>query len=113
MQLEQPRIDVDLEPSGGHYAAIVSLVGEHDISTSRDLEAALAPILGLVLVDLTECSFMDSATLGVILRKARMLRADEHDLELRSRVGSTVARMLTIASVADVVNVHDAGPAGN
>ena len=56
---------------------------------------------------------MDSATLGVILRKVRMLRADEHDLELRSRVGSTVARMLTIASVADVVNVHDPRPSGN
>jgi anti-anti-sigma factor len=99
--------------SDGQYGAVVALFGEHDVSTCREVARALAPIRGDVLVDLMECSFMDSTILSAILQKARMLRIQGHGLEVRSRPGSPVARMLEIASIFDVINVRQATRSSN
>jgi anti-sigma B factor antagonist len=51
-------------------AAVVTLVGEHDVYSSQQLENELAVLLeegfGMV-VDLRDASFIDSTTLGVLL----------------------------------------------
>jgi anti-anti-sigma factor len=107
---EESSVAVWVGPAGsdGQYAAVVELSGAHDISTRREVERVFAPIRGDVLVDLTDCSFMDSTVLSVILQKARMLKVDDYGLEVRSRPGSPVARMLEIASIFDVINVRQA-----
>jgi anti-anti-sigma factor len=51
--------------------AVVALVGEHDLSTAPDVDAALRrPKEGLV-VDLSPTTFLDSSILGVVLAVAR------------------------------------------
>jgi anti-anti-sigma factor len=105
---EAPSVAVWIGPAGrdGQYAAVVALTGAHDISTRREVERALAPIRGETMVDLTDCSFMDSSVLSAILQKARTLGVEGYGLEVRSRPGSAVARMLEIASIFDVVNIR-------
>lgn len=114
-QSHPPSVAVWVGPAGsdGQYAAVVELFGEHDISTCRQVERALSPIRGDTLVDLTDCSFMDSSVLSVILQKARALDVAGQGLEVRTRPGSPVAYMLEIASTFDVVNIRAAGPASD
>lgn len=51
--------------------AAVALSGEHDLSTSLDLDVAMCRAIDAgcgVIVDLTETTFIDSAILGVLIR---------------------------------------------
>jgi anti-anti-sigma regulatory factor len=107
-QPEESPVAVWIGPAGsdGQYAAVVALFGEHDISTCQQVERAFATIRGDMLVDLTECSFIDSTVLNAILRKMRMLEVDGHRLEVQTRPGSPIAHMLEIASIFDVVNIR-------
>jgi anti-anti-sigma factor len=59
--------------------SVVVLVGEHDLATRSDIEAALEAALGQgdgVAVDLSEADFIDSSTLHVLVSAAR--RATEN-----------------------------------
>jgi anti-anti-sigma factor len=104
--LQRPRVKVELEARG--YAAIVSLHGEHDLTTGEAVRAALMPRRGSVLVDLTRCDFIDSTIIGVLLTRARQLVADGDHVELLlPPPHSVVARALEIVNVRDVVAVHD------
>jgi anti-anti-sigma factor len=61
---------------------LVSVEGEHDLSTAEDLRDKLAAIFRTgttVVVDLSRVTFMDSSTLGVLVKAAGY--ADEHDCE--------------------------------
>ena len=49
------------------FAAVVRLCGEHDLATSDELRAGLASIHGNVIVDLTDCEFIDSTAIGIIV----------------------------------------------
>jgi anti-anti-sigma factor len=70
---------------------IVTLVGEHCLSTAEELRAALESLLDpdvvplsrptLVLVDLSQVTFFDSTVVGVIAR-AYDLTADDPDAAL-------------------------------
>jgi anti-sigma B factor antagonist len=60
------------------YGLLVDVVGELDIATAPQLRRALearAPQGGLLLVDLTSVTFMDSSGLGVLLALQADLRA--------------------------------------
>ncbi len=56
----------------GGDAFIVTVTGEADLHTAPELDRALQGVLGLgatgVAVDLSEVSFIDSTTLGILLR---------------------------------------------
>jgi anti-anti-sigma factor len=100
---DQPQIaDVQHSEHDGVYALVVS--GELDISNVRLLRdaAVLVPneALGLV-VDLTETTFVDSATVGLLFEL-------KHNLERRAQVlrvvcapGSPAERVLTMTSFDD------------
>lgn len=65
------------EPAG--YGLRVTVTGELDIATAPQLRAAVAerpPPGGLVVVDLSPVTFMDSTGLGVILRLHAALTAE-------------------------------------
>jgi anti-anti-sigma factor len=61
---------------------LVSLEGEHDLSTAEDLSDKLRTIFRTgttVVIDLSRTRFVDSSTIGVLVKADRY--AQEHDCE--------------------------------
>ena len=114
MEADNPTINVELVPvRGAPYSAVVTLCGEHDYATSRDVNAALAPLHGRVLLDLSRCNFIDSAVLGSVLRRFRdSQRSGQGTVELVVKAGSTVDRLLEVTGVRQLLVVHRSMPAG-
>jgi anti-anti-sigma factor len=107
-------IRVELDPPHARgYAAIVFLCGEHDLSTSADLGIALDPIRGNLLIDLSECEFIDSTVIAALLEKFEDLRREGHRLELLVLPGKTnIRRVIELVGLDTLVTVHDAMPGG-
>jgi anti-anti-sigma factor len=109
----QPSVDVAFRPSrASGYAAVVELGGEHDLATSTAILAALAPLSGDVLVDLSECVFIDSVVIGVLLDKQRELEREGYRLELvlpPERV--QLARIVEVVGLRNLLTVHERLPA--
>ena len=85
-------------PHVSGYAAIVSLYGEHDLSTSAELTAALAPLDGNLLIDMSACEFIDSSVITALLGKSHELIREGHRLELLVPSGNRM-----VGRVVDVV----------
>jgi anti-sigma B factor antagonist len=68
----------------GGDAFVVTLSGEVDLHTAPALEHALEGVLGLgatsVALDLADVSFVDSTTLGILLRQHERFKARGGDL---------------------------------
>lgn len=114
MEPNSPPINVELVSAGvSPYSAVVTLCGEHDYGTSREINASLAPLHGLVLLDLSECDFIDSAVLGSVLRKFQdSQRSGQGTIELVAKPGSSVDRLLEVTGVRQLLVVHPSVPAG-
>jgi anti-anti-sigma factor len=109
---EHPSIDVVREDTG-RFAAIVHVRGGHDIATSRQLRDALTPLEGDVLIDLTDCAFLDSSVIFVIFADSNRRTEAAHRLELLvPRTNSAIHRTLEIAHARDILPVHDSLDAG-
>jgi anti-sigma B factor antagonist len=113
-----PAVHVDLTPGAPPgYAALVSLHGEHDLASSDTLRAALAPLLGDVVVDLSACTFMDSTVIGVLLGKCYDLRDEGRRLELvLPPENVAISRVVDVVGLRGLMLVHErmpAGPAGS
>jgi anti-anti-sigma factor len=88
----------------------IQLSGELDLSTVRQLNDALAPIVsagGAITLDLSELEFMDSSALQAIYEAAQSLDGRGcviiHGLEN----GSVWLRMLSeFAKISDLPNIH-------
>jgi anti-anti-sigma factor len=112
MRPEKVAIEVDFAPAGvSPYAAVVKLWGEHDLATRDELHAALAPLYGDVLLDLSECEFVDSTVIGLMLRKSQELTRDGHRIELVVEPGSHVERALEIVDIQQFLTIHGSVPA--
>ena len=63
--------------SASGRVALVALVGDHDISTSHEVRRALSETRGaeLVVVDLGDCTFVDSTVLGVLVTASKRVAA--------------------------------------
>lgn len=108
---ERIHVDSRSGPARG-YSAVVSLRGEHDLATMPALRVALAPLCGDVLVDLTDCDFIDSSVIGVLVEKHGELRRDDHGLELVvPGEGASVRRIITVTGLHSMLAVHEAVPA--
>jgi anti-sigma B factor antagonist len=71
---QQPVRPFSVAVSAADFGTLVEVAGEVDIATSPRLRAALAerpPTGGLLLVDLTDVTFMDSSGLSVVLTLQR------------------------------------------
>jgi anti-sigma B factor antagonist len=103
-----PSIDVELRPTRvAGYAAIVTLRGEHDLNTGPELTAALDPIAGHVLLDLTACTFIDSTAVGIVIDKSQDLARNGHRLELVVPAANrTVARVVDVVGLRGLLTVH-------
>jgi anti-anti-sigma factor len=102
------RVDIKLQPeSHTDFAAVVQLIGEHDLATSSAIEQALGAIQGNVLLDLSECTFIDSTVISVVVVDHRTRGREGHRLELLVPAESaSVSRTLQIAGVDQLLTVQ-------
>jgi anti-anti-sigma factor len=105
-------VDVELLPAGVRgFAAIVSLRGEHDLASAAEVARAIGAISGNVLVDLTDCSFIDSTIIEALIGNAKDLEREGHFLEIVAPPeNSVIVRTLEIVGMRDVLVVHPARP---
>lgn len=84
--------------------AVVRVVGEIDLATHEELAEKLeeaAGRAGAIVVDLSECPFIDSSGIRALLLGAR-----ESDRFLIAGAGEQVARVLEMTGVTQAVPVH-------
>lgn len=89
--------------------ALVVLHGTVDAATAPQVKAAIQPFVALdgviVVLDLGDLAFIDSAGLGVLIGAQRRLR--ERDSELRlTRVPSHVQKLLHITALDQALPIH-------
>jgi anti-anti-sigma factor len=95
--------------------AVVALTGEHDLGSRAALRATLASAGEgrNVLVDLSRCTFVDSAIISLLLATQGALKAQEARCELIVPASAGyVARLFEITGVADLFCVHASRNAG-
>ena len=110
----------DRAPAGSQIEAFVAedgdgvvvLRGEHDLATTPDLRAALGRVRtrsDRLLIDLGECSFLDSSVLGVLIGELRRSRerASALIIVLPRGGASSVRRTLELTGLLDVFDVRD------
>ena len=89
--------------------SVVALVGEHDLHSRPALEATLAYAAEgrNVLVDLSRCSFVDSAIISLLLATQRTLRKHDGRCELVIPPESGyVTRLFEISGISGLFRVH-------
>ena len=86
----------------------VSLAGEADAfaapSAERDLDRALARGARVVVVDLTDLTFIDSTMLGVLVATGRRLRADGGQLAVVCP-DEQIRRLFDMTRISELVSV--------
>jgi anti-anti-sigma factor len=93
-------------------AGVVTLVGEHDAFGSERLQRALEQLLALrtpIVVDLSEATFIDSVTVGVLLAAYRAGKASgvTVGLVLPPAPGAHyVRRLIETTRLDDVFPIH-------
>jgi anti-sigma B factor antagonist len=102
----------------GHYAphlAIVTARGEHDLRTSPAFIEALQSAMAHsnVLVDFSDCSFIDSTVIGALVGAKRELEArGEHLVLVIPPAQNVVARLAALTQLAEIIPVHASRDAG-
>jgi len=86
---------------------MVRLVGELDLSTIPKLEGPLFDALdsSSVVLDLTRLAFIDSSGIGLLI-KAHHAANGSHAFHTVVAEGSQVARVFTIAGIAQTLSVY-------
>jgi anti-sigma B factor antagonist len=103
--------EIALERSDANLV-VLTVSGEHDLSTAPDLRRRLKSLIGegdAIVVDLTPATFVDSTILGVILDACR--RAQDAGLGFavaHSNGGSAVNRVLEVTGLKAELPVHTA-----
>lgn len=91
-----------------HGVRTISVRGELDLSTAPELEAPLEQALendaGSVLIDLTQCEFIDSTGIALIVRAWQQREgADSFAL---CGIGDQVERVLDITGLESAIPTH-------
>lgn len=100
-------VEVTLEPLSTS-GVVVRVEGDLDLATSPRLEEALesAGTAKRVLIDLTECTFLDSSALRLLIESAHARESEDGSIELVVS-NPRILRVLEIAAVDTVLPVHD------
>lgn len=89
--------------------AVVALIGEHDLDSRSALRAtfAYATERRNLLVDLTRCTFIDSAVISLLLATQRRLEGAQGRCELivPAQAGY-VTRLFELTGIASLFSVH-------
>jgi anti-sigma B factor antagonist len=89
-------------------AIVVRVEGELDLATSEQLEDALGASdpAGHVVIDLSECTFVDSSAVRLFVEAARAAQEADGKVSLVTR-DPGILRVLEIAAVDTMLPVHD------
>jgi anti-anti-sigma factor len=111
-ELRRPEIEVVLRPvSLPSYVALIVLHGEHDLGTAEAVRVSLAPLYGDVLVDFSDCDFIDSTVIGTLIGKAKELEREGHRLEcIVPPERTTIARVFEIVQLGQLVTIRERVP---
>jgi anti-sigma B factor antagonist len=95
--------------SGGSAAHVVSASGELDLQASPELRDLLVQLIDLgqteLVVDLSDVTFIDSTTIGVLAGRQRQLRAVAGELRLVC-TNPNLLRTIEISGMGRVFEVH-------
>lgn len=90
---------------------VVFVCGEHDFSVRADLERALEPLHGHVLVDLSPCTFVDASIVAALLTKHAALERRGERLEvLVANAREQIVRKLDRLGARHLLRVVDTSP---
>ena len=97
--------DCEAEHIAGQ-AAVITVRGELDMYTAPSLEKVLREVASWrvgnrLVVDLTECGFMDSTALGILLAARKRAHVP---LNIAAHVGAL--RVLTVSGLQSVFSIH-------
>jgi anti-sigma B factor antagonist len=96
----------------GHHArgiAVVTMRGEHDLSTQPEVADALAQAAAHsnVVVDLSECSFIDSTVIQELVKTSHAVSAKgEQVILVIPRKQAAVARIADVTGLAQIFELH-------
>jgi anti-anti-sigma factor len=105
-------VEVEFPEAG---IAVVCVRGEHDLSTKARLSEALATASEQpnVLVDLCECTFMDSSVIAAMFVARKKLGERDGRLEIViPPEAGTIQRVASITSLAAILPIHATRSAG-
>jgi anti-sigma B factor antagonist len=95
--------DPTIETRSPHSGAVVvSLGGEHDLASADELEQTLGRCLDAyphLIVDLSGAGYIDSSTIGVLLRANRRAEDEGHAFNLVLGTAPIVERILEVTGV--------------
>jgi len=99
--------DFDVRSETTHAgAAVLYVSGDLDLASAPRLSEALAELVAdPVVVDLSECTFLDSAGMGVLLASARALSDAGRSLRVAA-ADPRILRVLEITAVDTLIAVH-------
>ena len=99
---------VEAESNGSVHT--VSVAGELDQSTAPELRTALADAIGDqtrgLLVDLSDCNFIDSTGLSLLVETKRRLAEDQRRFGVCC-ADADVRRLLELTGIDQAVNLFD------
>ncbi|HET6173729.1 MAG TPA: STAS domain-containing protein [Gaiellales bacterium] len=103
------QVSIEVEVLSDH-AAIVTLRGEHDLHSRPEVAEALAGIsaCGNVVVDLSACSFLDSAIISALLQTATRLheRGGLLRIVMTGDSHAGVRRLFELMSLERIMPIH-------
>jgi anti-anti-sigma factor len=98
-------VNVDRPREG---AAVVELVGEHDLTTAQETASLLAELVRdneLVVVDLCSTTFMDSSILSCLVVAGRDAKELDHEFRLLVSDAPSVAAVLKVTGIDELLTV--------
>ena len=102
---------VEIEIHERFKTTIVTLRGEHDLTTQLRVKEALARAgeTPRVLVDLSECTFADSSVIRALITAHGEISRREGNLEVVIPPAATAARRVAdLTSLAEIIPIHTA-----
>ena len=98
----------EVADSGQPGVAVLDVGGEIDVATSPELQEILVELIGngpeLLIVNLTDVSFIDSSGLGVLVGALKHVRAAGGDLRLVV-TQPHIIKLLNLTGLDDVFSV--------
>jgi anti-anti-sigma factor len=93
-----PLFRIDAAP--GAHPACIACEGELDVAAIHELDTALSVVSSDVIVDCAAVTFMDAATIGLLVRHRARLERSGHALQLTG-VTSMQSRVLEIVGLSE------------
>jgi anti-sigma B factor antagonist len=88
---------------GGNPDPVVIATGEIDLAVREELREVLAPLAGVVTIDLSDVTFVDSSAIGVLVSAHKRLAEQGGSLRLRNP-RDMPRRALEIVGLADWID---------